>query len=105
MMSCGDTYINFEHEASDSQTVGGGKGGGDVIGKVAPDVDHVELDGVLAAVVGVLGAPGVVLAPVEVELQHLVLAAQRAAREATYAVTQDIDVQLLHRRGGLEGSG
>ena len=85
--------------------MGGGKGGGDVIGKVAPDVDHVELDGVLAAIVGVLGAPGVVLAPVEVELQHLVLAAQRAAREATYAVTQDIDVQLLHRRGGLEGSG
>merc|ERR1712079_820862 len=93
-MSCGDTYINFEHESSDSQTVGGGKGGGDVIGKVAPDVVHVELDGVLAAIVGVLGAPGVVLAPVEVELQHLVLAGQRAAREATYAVTQDIDVQL-----------
>ena len=102
--SCGDTYINFEHEASDRQTVGGGEGGGHVVGEVAPDVDHVELDGVLAAVVGVLGAPGVVLPPVEVELQHLVLAGQRAAGEATYAVTQDIDVQLLHTRAGLEGS-
>ena len=37
------------------------------------------LQGILLAVDGVLRAPGVVPAPVEVELQHLVLAAQGAA--------------------------
>ena len=63
-------YVNFEEESGHSEAVWGGEGLGHV--EILPLVDEVQLQRELGPVDGVLRAPAVLPAPVEVELQQLV---------------------------------
>ena len=66
------TYPNTELESCDSEAISGAESRLEVAVEAALQVDDVHLKGEGRPVVGVLGPLGVVLAPVEVELEDLV---------------------------------
>ena len=71
-LQCSLHYPNLKLKSCNSETVGCAESLGEVVLEAALHMDHMHLQGEGLVVVGVLRAPGIVLAPVIVELEDLV---------------------------------
>ena len=90
-------YPDGELKSRYCEAVNGAQSRGEVIFEAALDVDDVHLQGEGRVVVSVLGALVVGLAPVEVELEDLVILGQGASAEHALACAGHVDVKLLTR--------
>ena len=89
------TYPNTELKSCDSEAISGAESRLEVGVEAALHVDDVHLKGEGHPVVGVLGPLGVVLAPVEVELEDLVILGKGSTTEDTLTRARHVDVKLL----------
>ena len=84
-------------KSGDSEAVNGAQSRSEVIIEAALHVDNVHLQGEGGPVVSVLRPLGVSLAPVEMELEDLVILGQGTSTENTIAYTRHVDIKLLTR--------
>ena len=90
-------YPNGELKSGDSEAVNGAQSRREVIIEAALHVDNVHLQGEGGPVVSVLRPLGVSLAPVEMELEDLVILRQGATTENTLPCAGHVDIKLLTR--------